>query len=226
MNNEQFSFVLFDLDQTLCDRRVATCKLAEMLYHSDASHPKKISLNAAVREFLRLDKNGYEPNKLRLFQELEKSWGGLNRSPQELADWLKVAPRTWYKPDPKITEFIAGIMRREVRWGIVTNGTQTQFDKARRVGAFDGNSCFIVSEVVGFEKPEPDIFEMALQQLAPPSSDNVLFVGDNPVADIDGARKAGMHTAWVRDGQQWPKNLQSPDYTIDSVIECDVMLGN
>ena len=46
-----------------------------------------------------------------------------------------------------------------------------------------------------------------------------MFVGDNPRADIDGAKRFGMKTAWVRRGRQFPDDLQPPDYTVDHVSE-------
>ena len=44
-----------------------------------------------------------------------------------------------------------------------------------------------------------------------------MFVGDNPVSEIDGAKRFGMQTAWVRRGRQFPADLPSPDRVVDSV---------
>jgi putative hydrolase of the HAD superfamily len=220
-----FAFVLFDLDQTLCDRRTATRTLAERLYETDAAHPERIGPEHAVEEFLRLDKNGYEPDKLQLFRALEESWGGLKRTPEQLAEWLGNAPRTWYSEDPEVVFFLRSLTDVGTTWGIVTNGSTTQFDKARRIGVLDGSACFVVSEIVGVAKPYPGIFKIALNEIGASQPSDVLFVGDNPTADIEGAKKTGMPTAWIRDGRSWPDDIQSPDYTLDSVIECGPLLG-
>ncbi len=46
-----------------------------------------------------------------------------------------------------------------------------------------------------------------------------MFVGDNPVSDIDGARRFGMRTAWVQRGRQFPSDLEPPDRIIDNINE-------
>ena len=46
-----------------------------------------------------------------------------------------------------------------------------------------------------------------------------MFVGDNPEADIDGAKRFGMKAAWVRRGRQYPAGLQPPDHVLDHVME-------
>ena len=42
-----------------------------------------------------------------------------------------------------------------------------------------------------------------------------MFVGDNPGADIDGAKRFGMKTVWVRPGRQFPDDLQPPDHVAE-----------
>ena len=47
------------------------------------------------------------------------------------------------------------------------------------------------STVIGVAKPDPRIFEMALDALAVPAA-HAIHVGDTPGADVDGARAAGV----------------------------------
>jgi putative hydrolase of the HAD superfamily len=218
-------YILFDLDQTLVDRPAATRKLAGKLYDSDAVSPESIDRKAAIDEFIRFDKNGYQPDKVALFTSLEKSWGGLRRSPEELAHWLSVAPRTWYEPDPSVNSFLQRLNDSNVVWGIVTNGSATQTDKAERLELLSGCSCLVISKVVGVEKPDPAIFEIALNEIGSPAPHDVLFVGDNPIADIAGARAHGMSTAWIQHDQVWPADLEPPDYVFSSVLECEELFG-
>ena len=225
MGTTPFKYGLFDLDQTLGDRGKATRVLAGQLYDSDATHPESINRDAAIDEFIRFDKNGYEPDKVALFIALQKSWGGLRRSPEELAHWLSVAPRTWYEPDPLVISFLKSLNDSNVTWGIVTNGSAVQTDKAERLGLLEGCSCLVISEVVGIAKPDPEIFKIALKQLGSPSPEEVLFIGDNPIADIAGSRALGMSTAWIKHDQIWPPDLEPPDYVFGSVLECGELFG-
>jgi putative hydrolase of the HAD superfamily len=73
----------------------------------------------------------------------------------------------------------------------------------------------LVSEEVGYKKPEPQIFTMALKQLGTSSSETI-FVGDHPEKDIQGARQAGMTTVWKKDNQ-W-QNVKA-DYIIDDLLQ-------
>jgi putative hydrolase of the HAD superfamily len=52
------------------------------------------------------------------------------------------------------------------------------------------------STVIGVAKPDPRIFEMALEELAVPAA-HAIHVGDTPGADVDGARAAGVRPILV-----------------------------
>jgi putative hydrolase of the HAD superfamily len=52
------------------------------------------------------------------------------------------------------------------------------------------------STVVGIAKPDPRIFDLALDALGVPA-DRALHVGDTPGADVDGARAADVHPVLV-----------------------------
>ena len=48
-----------------------------------------------------------------------------------------------------------------------------------------------------FRKPNKRIFDLALEK-ADLKAEDIWFVGDNPVCDIDGAKKAGMTPIWYK----------------------------
>ncbi len=74
-------------------------------------------------------------------------------------------------------------------------------------------------------KPDPSIFLEALRQLGNPTPGEVLFIGDNPEADIGGAQAVGMATAWIRRGRQWPASMAPPDFIVDSILETRRLLA-
>lgn len=55
----------------------------------------------------------------------------------------------------------------------------------------------LTSAALGWEKPNPNAFAAALDALGRP--ERVLMAGDNPVADVAGARDAGLPALLVRD---------------------------
>lgn len=95
---------------------------------------------------------------------------------------------------------------------------------ARHLGAV------AISDAVGLRKPRPEIFEAVLADLGV-APEHALHVGDSLRADVVGAARLGMRTAWltrrVRDpraalaGHEGP----APDFTIRDLAELPALLG-
>ncbi len=72
---------------------------------------------------------------------------------------------------------------------------------------------------VGALKPDPTIFHKVVEGTDLQLS-QVLYVGDDPALDVEGARNAGMRTAWInRNGAPWPARLLPADIAVTSVTE-------
>jgi putative hydrolase of the HAD superfamily len=67
---------------------------------------------------------------------------------------------------------------------------------ARDFGCLPLFDPLIISEEVGLRKPDPRAFELAIAGWEMSAGD-VLFVGDDPVADIAGATAVGMRALRV-----------------------------
>jgi len=82
--------------------------------------------------------------------------------------------------------------------GIVTNGfTITQRAKIKRYGLAELVDFCLISEEVGFHKPDARIFEQALERAGNISPEQAVFVGDNLEADILGALEAGLQPVFI-----------------------------
>ena len=56
--------------------------------------------------------------------------------------------------------------------------------------------------------------------------DQALHVGDDPLADVEGARRAGIEAVWVnRREEPWPDGLEPPARTVRSLAELVTALG-
>ncbi len=53
-----------------------------------------------------------------------------------------------------------------------------------------------VSEKIGVSKPDVKFFTACLEGVAPIPASECVMIGDSVSADIDGAKKCGMHTVW------------------------------
>ena len=83
----------------------------------------------------------------------------------------------------------------------------------------------VTSELAGALKPDPRIFQVLLDRLGlPPQA--VLYVGDNPLPDVLGARRAGLRVAWLdREGRRRPRSVPAPDLKVRSLLELLPALG-
>ncbi len=103
--------------------------------------------------------------------------------------------------------------------GALTNGN-ADID---RLGLRPYFSFSFSAEQVGAPKPEPDLFEHALSytQVSP---DEMIYVGDNPVLDIDAANNLGLHTIWINIGHREP-GMTTADVTINHVRDLTDAVG-
>lgn len=102
-------------------------------------------------------------------------------------------------PDvPALVRALAG----RYRLGIVSNYPfgPVVTESLERIGVADAFDAVVVSGEVGWAKPHPEIFRLAMGALeADPA--RTVFVGDNPVADMQGAKRQGLATAWYAPGR-------------------------
>jgi len=81
---------------------------------------------------------------------------------------------------------------------------------------FDGH---ITARSAGAAKPDARIFAH-LACAAGVDARRVLHVGDDPLADVVGARSAGMQSAWLnRDTRSWPAHLAPPARVVATLDE-------
>ena len=80
---------------------------------------------------------------------------------------------------------------RKVPMGIVSNFSPNLEDVMRQQGIHDYFQFFIVSAIAGVEKPDPKIFDLAVDAAHRPRPE-IVYVGDSIFHDMDGARGAGL----------------------------------
>jgi putative hydrolase of the HAD superfamily len=82
--------------------------------------------------------------------------------------------------------------------GVVTNFAYPSGIHAilRKFGLEEIFDPIVISGEVGWIKPSPIIFQAALSKLRL-SADHVVFVGDDPETDIEGAKNVGMKTVFL-----------------------------
>jgi putative hydrolase of the HAD superfamily len=88
-------------------------------------------------------------------------------------------------------EVVRGLRDAGFRIGVVSNA-EGRVEQDLHGAGFEGLLETVVdSHVVGVEKPDPAIFEIALERLGV-ARERCVFVGDVPAVDLAGARAAGI----------------------------------
>ncbi|NBE95178.1 HAD family hydrolase [Nonomuraea sp. KC401] len=202
---------LFDLDRTLIDLDAAFARWAEEFVsqqHLDPealtwlvgqdrdTHPHREAFFSRVREHFGLA------------ESVEGLWAGYRRRMPHLVQCY-----------PGVLAGLAELRAAGWRVGIVTNGmADNQLGKLQQTGLADAVDGYAVSGVEGIRKPETRLFEIAAQRCGTCLDRSGWMVGDNLIADIQGAQSAGLRTIWVDRGTS-PEAEHQADHVVTDITE-------
>jgi putative hydrolase of the HAD superfamily len=209
------SLILFDLDDTLCDYGGArTGRLRGALGNAIAAAGiADADIETIIAESIEIHPHGSDH-----FPDLLARHGV---SDAELAQ----EARRWYHSNRFLGLDLftdARAVLREVRAlngvravGLVTNGpAEVQRAKISLLGLESEIDFAVISGEVGVEKPDPAIFEIALER-GGASAAEAIYIGDSPEYDIEGARNAGIPYVWMnRTGAPWPLETSEPEHQV------------
>lgn len=92
------------------------------------------------------------------------------------------------------------------------------------VGIAERFELAVSAREAGAAKPDAAIFRLMLERASLDPRD-VVYVGDDPLADVEGARRAGLHAVWVdRFGREWPASLAPPVCRVRDLAELAALL--
>ncbi|GAA4018177.1 hypothetical protein GCM10022631_33800 [Deinococcus rubellus] len=115
-------------------------------------------------------------------------------------------------------EVLAERRRRGLRLSVLTNGRiEMQSAVTERLGLLPLIDDLIISEAAGIAKPDPRIYDLALERLDV-SAPATLFVGDSPANDIAGPQAAGMRAAYLPTGRPLPPDVR-PDFVLRGLAD-------
>jgi 2-haloalkanoic acid dehalogenase type II len=94
-----------------------------------------------------------------------------------------------------------------------------------RIGVADLFSVSLNARGIGAAKPDPRCFERLVQDLHLQPHE-VIYVGDDPLLDVEAGRAAGLSTAWMnRTGQVWPATVRPADFDVGDCLALAAQLG-
>ena len=107
-----------------------------------------------------------------------------------------------------------------VKIGIVANQPASVVNSLKSDQIYDLIDFLGVSAIVGIEKPDKAIFELAIAKLATPANE-IIHIGNRIDTDVLPAKSLGMKTVWVRRGEAnpnpTPADLKQADLTVDNL---------
>lgn len=196
--------VLFDLDETLFDRAFTLERFLVIQFAQFLKFLGQTTQREWVAKFIELDARG-QKSKRRLYPEILQLFNGDQLASERLiTHYFEKSTRDAIAVSG-MDELLDSLTAKGVPIGIITNGeTELQSRTIEALGLDRRTRMVLISESVGFRKPDRRIFELAAQQMKMDLHE-CLFVGDNPTADVLGAHRAGMRVLWFnRYHAAWP----------------------
>ena len=184
--------LLFDFDDTLQNRDVAFLQYCDFFLNKYFPSLTPEQKRTRAQEMLARNNNGYV-NYIDYFLTLFESWhwddapevGDIYREFQ-----FRFPEYSTLFPDAVPT--LKALREKGYLLGIITNGPSVQQNRKLDVSGLRPlvDLC-IVSGDEQVHKPDPEIFRRAAARMGVGCA-NCVYVGDHPVNDVEGARRAGM----------------------------------
>jgi HAD superfamily hydrolase (TIGR01549 family) len=204
---------LFDLDDTLIDRRAAFRVWAEEFVTDHGLD------GTALTWLIFADAHTSGP-KGRFFTTVRDEFN-LSESADQL--WAQYRRRM---PDLAAcrTEDLDALGRLRLdgwRIGIVTNGMlNNQLGKIQRTALGGLVDAWCISDEVGIRKPDPEIFRIVARRCGSSADHGGWMIGDDLTLDIAGGHAAGLQTIWLQSRKgPWSFVAATPDFVADSAAE-------
>jgi len=222
--------IIFDLDNTLWEVWPVIVRAEREMYEFLAERYPRVTAKYSL-EALRTEREQVaqdEPHMGHDFTYLRKA--SLKRCaqavgyPEPMAD---EAFAVFYRARNAVTlyrDVLPTLERLQSRYRLfsLTNGNAD----LKSIGLNHFFHASFAARDVGVMKPDPAVFRHVLEhaQLDP---NQVLHIGDDPIADVQGARNVGMHSLWMnRDGARWDPALGAHPITVSKLDELvDLLVG-
>jgi putative hydrolase of the HAD superfamily len=207
--------VFFDLDRTLWDFETNSLLALSQLFTEFGLNQKIEQSSQFIEDYKRINEYHWDlyrkglttKEKLRIdrFYEALLLHG---------VDDVKLAAdycEAYIQRCPELTHTFPGthdtleeLRKMGYQMHIITNGfSEVQYRKMENCGILSYFDVIVCSDQVGVNKPEPEIFRIAIQQAKAQAAQSVM-IGDHPEIDVLGANAAGMRGILFDPEHQYP----------------------
>lgn len=211
--------VIFDLDHTLFDRHGTLMSLVPKL-REEFSVNENMS-DAAIGEiWCYADDHFVYYGWERILAYLsEKGVFNVTPSFSEYSAFIYKHFAVTAVPFPETVPMLERLHGMGLKTGLITNGNHAlQYAKIGMLGLEPHFDEIIATGDYGIHKPDRAIFDVMREKMGF-SPDEMVYVGDNPVNDVEGARSAGWKTVWMKSTGWWKDGIAPADREINTVNE-------
>lgn len=195
--------VIFDLDDTLVDRKAAIVRFAALFVEQYFSKEDDIKRSQMIQTFLQIDQSNLYDHQ-GIFQTFYRHYSLPMPEIDELIGFWDHHFAQFSHVFPCTYNLLDLLRQKGIKLVMLTNGRKTlqnsKIDAEKLRGYFD---TIVISGEYGIHKPDKRIFDIVLSKSGL-SAGECIFVGDDPVNDMVGCHGAGIPGVWINpDKAEW-----------------------
>jgi len=221
--------IFFDIDDTLFSTSVFAEKARRAAVEAMVSVGLKATRELLLKE-LREVVSEFSANYDRHFDKLllrlpKEAMAGINPSIVVAAGMVAYHDTKFreLKVYDDVYEVLKSLADTNLIRGIISAGlTVKQSEKILRLHIYEFLSpdAIFVTDQIGISKPNPKLYQRVLSRLGLEAS-RTMYVGDNPLHDVDPCNELGMITVWNRRSGRHSRvqGATQPSYTIRDFYE-------
>ena len=227
--SRELDAIFFDIDDTLFSTSVFAEKARRNAVDEMIRHGLNADRNACLRELEEVIEE-FSSNYGKHFDNLlarlpESALEGLNRDVLVACGMMAYHDTKFrdLRVYEDVYEVLEALSTTHMTRGIISAGlTKKQAEKILRLHIYDFLSpeAIFITEQIGISKPNPKLYAKVLDTLGLEAG-KTMYVGDNPVHDVDPCNELGMITVFNRRSGRHSrkKGCTEPDYTIKDFYE-------
>ena len=225
-----FRAIVFDLDHTLFDRYATLRATLHAFYdHYRDKIPQDLPCDEFIEKLIEIEKYYIYYDWSAVFKQCAKQ-GMIDFDDEQAKEAVKIiVGKCWpiaavEYPFTKPT--LKKLRDMGYKIGLITNGSHnSQHLKLNKLGIEDMFDEIITTGDVGAHKPAAEPFEVFSQRIGI-SPEEMMYVGDHPLNDVEGSRRAGYTPVWVKTTGTWFfDDIEKAPYEVDTVAELPELLA-
>jgi len=228
--------IIFDFIGTLASVKNYSLENSKTKLHKAIT---KAGFNINAETFLETYRQAHEKYRIVRYQELVEVTNaiwisealnnlGFKTNPEDTR--IKTAVNVFFEDylnSLKLRPCVKKLLNKvstEYKLGLISNFTYAPviYVGIRKLGINHFFNAILVSEEVGWRKPNTKIFKETLRRLGATAKETV-YVGDSPLEDIKGAKAVGMKTVFIPSQfyslENLHENQQKPDMNVKDTKE-------